>query len=133
MQRLWSGQEGALSTLRHAELNVTLKECLADLWQDALRADAAGLVNIVWVRTRAFCNYFRWLSSAAEGSGIDMDEATATQMPAVLRPPPALLALEDSGNSHGGDGDAGNYRVRESGYHIWRYTSANRQYVTVSS
>jgi hypothetical protein len=40
-------------------------------------------------------------------------------MPVALRPPATLLALEDTGNSHG-DGDAGNYRVRLMAVWWWR-------------
>jgi len=46
---------------------------------------------------------------AAEGSGIDMDQTSTTAIPAAVRPPAALLALESTSSATGGD--AGNYRV----------------------
>ena len=47
----------------------------------------------------------------AEGTGIDMDQTSTTAIPAAVRPPAALLALESTSSATGGDGDAGNYRV----------------------
>ena len=47
----------------------------------------------------------------AEGTGIDMDQTSTNAIPAAIRPPAALLALESTASASGGDGDAGNYRV----------------------
>lgn len=54
---------------------------------------------------------------AAEASGIDMDQPSTNAMPAAIRPPAALLALESTSSATGGDGDAGNYRV--SYHYLW--------------
>lgn len=48
---------------------------------------------------------------AAEASGIDMDQTSTNAIPAAVRPPAALLALESTSSATGGDGDTGNYRV----------------------
>lgn len=47
----------------------------------------------------------------AEGTGIDLDQNSTTAVPAAVRPPSALLALETSFSATGGDSDARNYRV----------------------
>lgn len=47
----------------------------------------------------------------AEGTGIDLDQNSTTALPAAVRPPSALLALESSYSATGGDNDARNYRV----------------------
>lgn len=47
----------------------------------------------------------------SEGTAIDMDQTSTTAIPAAVRPPAALLALESTSSATGGDGDAGNYRV----------------------
>ena len=47
----------------------------------------------------------------AEGTGIDLDQNGTTALPAAVRPPSALLALESSYSATGGDNDARNYRV----------------------
>lgn len=48
---------------------------------------------------------------AAEGTGIDLDQNSTTAVPAAVRPPSALLALESSFSATGSDNDARNYRV----------------------
>ena len=47
----------------------------------------------------------------SEGTAIDMDQTSTTAIPAAVRPPAALLALESTSSATGGDGDAGHYRV----------------------
>lgn len=57
-------------------------------------------------------------SVPAEGTGIDMDQTSTTAIPAAVRPPAALLALESTSSATGGDGDAGNYRVSTCYFHM---------------
>ena len=40
-----------------------------------------------------------------------MDQTSTNAIPAAIRPPATLLALESTSSAAGGDGDAGNYRV----------------------
>ncbi|KAL3132422.1 hypothetical protein ABBQ32_008980 [Trebouxia sp. C0010 RCD-2024] len=52
-----------------------------------------------------------------EGTGIDMDQTSTNAIPAAIRPPAALLALESTSSASGGDGDAGNYRISRCSVH----------------
>ncbi|DBA99076.1 hypothetical protein WJX77_009045 [Trebouxia sp. C0004] len=52
-----------------------------------------------------------------EGTAIDMDQTSTTAIPAAVRPPAALLALESTSSATGGDGDAGNYRIASCSMH----------------
>ncbi|KAL0054533.1 hypothetical protein WJX82_010399 [Trebouxia sp. C0006] len=52
-----------------------------------------------------------------EGTAIDMDQTSTTAIPAAVRPPAALLALESTSSAAGGDGDAGNYRIASCSMH----------------
>lgn len=50
--------------------------------------------------------------AGADGGNIDLDERSLKEAAAALRPPPALLALEDAGaNSTGRSEEAGNFKV----------------------
>ncbi|KAA6428176.1 MAG: condensin-2 complex subunit H2 [Trebouxia sp. A1-2] len=52
-----------------------------------------------------------------EGTAIDMDQTSTTAIPAAVRPPAVLLALESTSSATGGDGDAGNYRIASCSMH----------------
>lgn len=59
----------------------------------------------------------------AEGVGIDMDQTSTTAIPAAVRPPSALLALESTASASGSHAEAGNYKVACTLQHMGHITA----------